>query len=413
MEGSPSAPFASVRLELAKLRISDELSLREACAKAARLSAEALGIARVGIWVFEDDHTRLRCIALHAERQATAQPVLELRADEFPTYVEALRERRWIAAPDARKSPLTRELTEAYLEPQNIQAMLDAPIFRGEEVFGIVCQEDDSVREWSEHDRAFAGSIADILALLFEQAGHVKSERSRRALETERRHHLKLELIARMALSVAHDVNNVLTTVQLLIGGLPTTPENAAVTSDVLTALGAGAALTRELLEIAKQQPNESPTPADATATTLGLASVLKAMTRGQATISMNAPDGPLVVQATASQIQQILLNLVVNARDAIKNGGRITVSVERHARDGRALARLRVRDTGTGIPDHVRAHLYQPYFSTKPSGTGLGLTLVREIVESCDGWIEVDSILGEGTTFDVWLPLVERPPSV
>ncbi len=408
VEGPSSAPFASVRLQLAKLRISDELTLREACVKACRLSAETLGIARVGVWVFEEDHSLLRCITLHESRSARAVAVPELRATEFPTYVDALRGRRWIAADDALAHPLTKELKLTYLEPQGIVAMLDAPIFRGEELFGIVCHEHDASRVWSEHDRAFAGTIADILALLFEQAGHVTSERRRRALEAERRHALKLELIARMALSVAHDVNNVLTTVQLLVGGLVNNPAVAPVAHDVLDALGAGAALTRELLEMAKQQPSESPVPADVTATTAGLLGVLRALTRGQATVTLAAPSAPLVVTATANQLQQILLNLVINARDAIKTGGLIAVSVERLERDGRDMARLRVQDSGAGMPEEVRARLFEPYFSTKPSGTGLGLTLVREMVESCGGSIEVESAVGAGTTFDVWLPLAD-----
>lgn len=410
MEGPTSAPFASVRLQLAKLRINDELTLVEACEKAVRISAATLGIARAGIWIFDEAHTRLRCVALHDTRSASVTTIQELYASEFPIYIAALRDRRWIAATDARADAATRELKDAYLDPQGIIAMLDAPIFRGDEVFGIVCHEHDAPREWSEHDRAFAGTMADILALLLEQAGHLVSERRRRGLEAERRHAQKLELVARMALSVAHDVNNVLTTVQLLVSGLAGRPESAGIARDVLAALQVGAGLTRELLEIARQQPDGAPEPADIVATTSGLMSLLRAMTRGQATVAVSLPDSKLVVAATANQIQQILLNLVVNARDAIKNGGQITISIEAHLREGRPMARLRVADTGTGLSEEVRRRLFEPFFSTKQGGTGWGLTIVREIVEAAAGIIEVESVLGDGTTFDVWLPLATQP---
>ncbi len=410
--GPPSAPFASVRLELAKLRLSDDVTLRDACEKAARISAETLRVARVGIWLFEDGHERLRCMSLHV-RRGSSSPILELSADDYPSYMAALVRLRWIAASDARADPLTRELAPTYLEPQGIVAMLDAPIFRGSELFGIVCHEHDEVREWTDHDRAFAGTIADIVALVFEQAAHLSSERSRRALEAERRHAQKLEVLARFALSMAHDVNNVLTTVRLLVAPLVNEERTKTVAREVLGAVDTGATLTRELLRIAQQQPRSLAEPTDLVTAVAEFSIVLRAVVRGQATLTTSLPDAPILVDASESQIQQILLNLVVNARDAVQGGGRIEIQVDPLDREGRDLVRLRISDNGSGIPDDVRARLFEPFFTTKPGGTGWGLTLVREIVDALGGSMEVESRFGKGTSFDVLLPLADVTPTL
>jgi two-component system, cell cycle sensor histidine kinase and response regulator CckA len=378
---------------------------------AARLSADTLRVSRVGIWLFGPDHTTLRCEVLHGTWPTGTLPILEISASAFPTYMRALSERRWVSAPDAVNDPVTSELAAGYLVPQQIGALLDAPIFRGDELFGIVCHEHvGGPREWTPHDKAFAGTIADILALVFEQANTLQSERRRRELEAERRQAQKLEVLARLALSVAHDVNNVLTTIQLLVASYARDASPfGEVARDILAAVGTGARFTQDLLRLAQQQRESAAISTDVGSTALAFDGVLTAMVRGQATLDLQVSSDTLRARATASQIQQILLNLVVNARDAIGTGGTIRVNVRGARRADAAFVEISVSDTGGGMTDAVRRRLFEPFFTTKSSGTGWGLTIVREIVESLGGTIEVETRFGEGTTFIVWLPAAKE----
>ena len=116
---------------------------------------------------------------------------------------------------------------------------------------------------------------------------------------------------------------------------------------------------------------------------------------------------GPMLVDADANQLQQALVNLALNARDAMEQGGTLTVTTEK-IKDGssanRGMIKLVVQDTGHGIDPAIRERIFDPFFSTKERGTGLGLAVVRQIVESLGGRIEVASKPGEGTRMEVFL---------
>jgi CheY-like chemotaxis protein len=140
-------------------------------------------------------------------------------------------------------------------------------------------------------------------------------------------------------------------------------------------------------------------------------------------TLKLNYAPQPVMVQADAGMVEQVLMNLVVNSRDAMPGGGLLTISLSlqevdaRHvfrnpeARPGR-FACLRVADTGCGITPEILRRIFDPFFTTKPvgKGTGLGLATVYGIVNQHQGWIEVSSQVGHGTTFDVFLPYTARP---
>ncbi len=121
--------------------------------------------------------------------------------------------------------------------------------------------------------------------------------------------------------------------------------------------------------------------------------------------------------EVNASQIQQVVLNLVINGRQAMEGGGRMFLSVLANKKTG--MAEIAVRDTGSGIPAHKLAKIFDPFYSTKKAdeqgqgGTGLGLALCREVVESHKGRIRVESVVGQGTTFTLKFPIVSAPASV
>jgi two-component system, cell cycle sensor histidine kinase and response regulator CckA len=119
--------------------------------------------------------------------------------------------------------------------------------------------------------------------------------------------------------------------------------------------------------------------------------------------------DGALpAVSADPNQLRRLLVNLAINARDAMPAGGVLTIET-RHA-TGEGVVEIIIRDTGVGMNEEVRAHLFEPFFTTKPpgKGTGLGLAAVQTIVAQCGGWIEVDTEPGLGTTFSIGLPTAE-----
>jgi two-component system cell cycle sensor histidine kinase/response regulator CckA len=227
--------------------------------------------------------------------------------------------------------------------------------------------------------------------------------------EERLRHAQKLEAVGRLAGGVAHDFNNVLTTItataQLLLMDLP---DDSPWRDDVLEIDRAGAraaALTQQLLTFSRQQVLQ-PEVLDLNAVVRSAERMLR-LTLGEHVALVTRLDERLVrVLADRGQVEQVLMNLAVNARDAMPRGGTVVVETGNEPPDATA-AELRVSDTGTGMPEEVRERIFEPFYTTKPrgKGTGLGLATVHGIVKQSGGSIRVDSEPGRGTTFTIRLP--------
>jgi CheY-like chemotaxis protein len=228
----------------------------------------------------------------------------------------------------------------------------------------------------------------------------------------------KLEQIGRLAGGVAHDFNNLLTIIisesELALSSPPADDDTRQHFDDILAAARAGSDLTRQLLAFARRSPMEL-APVDVNALIERTRRLFARLAGDRVTYHTDlAPDAGDVV-ADVSQLEQVLSNLIVNARDAMPNGGSVTVITRRHreprggnpALEGRRWTVIEVRDDGVGIPDDVRAHIFEPFFTTKArgKGTGLGLATCFGIVQRFGGVITVDSEQGLGTTFRVYLP--------
>ncbi len=173
--------YQSVLLELAKL---DDTDLDLALRRLAQASAATLGVERVGIWLFNEDHSEIVCQTLHRLSTGDHQKGFRLKARDYPRYFEALRESRVLPAADARKDPRTSEFTEGYLRPLGITSMMDVPVRLRGRLAGIVCHEHTgALREWSLEDQEFASSVADMAALALEAA---ERRRAEEALREER-----------------------------------------------------------------------------------------------------------------------------------------------------------------------------------------------------------------------------------
>jgi PAS domain S-box-containing protein len=258
--------------------------------------------------------------------------------------------------------------------------------------------------------------------------GFVRDITERRALEGQLRQSQKLEAIGRLAGGVAHDFNNILMSIMgaadLLLMQLDPGDSAREEATEIKQAVDRGAGLTRQLLAFSRRQAVR-PRMFALGDVVLGMNTMLRRLIGPEIEFEIICAPEPLMVVADSGQTEQVVMNLVVNARDAMPEGGRVTVRVEEVDVDEAAAvalvegktgryARLSVSDTGTGIDEQTRAKLFEPFFTTKEQGkgTGLGLSIVYGIVKQSGGHITVTSEPGKGATFLIYLPIasVQEP---
>jgi PAS domain S-box-containing protein len=248
----------------------------------------------------------------------------------------------------------------------------------------------------------------------------------KRELEQQLRQSQKMQAIGRVAGGVAHDFNNLLTVIQgnaelLLDHADEGTPLHQGL-SQIGKAVSRAAALTSQLLAFSRKQVMQ-PQVLDLAELTADMHKMLERLLGDRIELAFDAAADLGRVKADPNQLQQVLMNLVVNARDAMPDGGTITVSLNNVALDyahagpeGSVppgdFVELAVTDTGIGMDEQTRSRIFEPFFSTKGPGrgTGLGLATVYGIVKQSRGHVLVDTRLGEGTTFRVLLPIVDEP---
>jgi PAS domain S-box-containing protein len=246
-------------------------------------------------------------------------------------------------------------------------------------------------------------------------------------LESQLHQAQKLEAIGRLAGGVAHDFNNIMTVVlgygELLLRALAPDDPRADMVRQMRQNGERAAALTRQLLAFSRQQILQTQA-LDLNALLADMHQMLGRLVGERVTLATESAPGLSAVRADPVQLQQVLLNLVVNARDAMPDGGTLTlrtgaVTVDASRPRGGlapgAYIALTVADTGCGMTDEVKAHIFEPFFTTKPfgQGSGLGLATAYGIVAQSGGTVEVESRVGHGTTFTVLLPAVDAttPP--
>jgi two-component system, cell cycle sensor histidine kinase and response regulator CckA len=252
---------------------------------------------------------------------------------------------------------------------------------------------------------------------------------ARRDLEMQYRQAQKMEGIGRLAGGVAHDLNNLLTvingTVELLLPKTGEAPEQLADLMEIRRAADRAAALTRQLLAFSRQQVLK----VEVLDLNTVVGNMMKMLTRvigEDVRIETHLSDDLCAIRADATQLEQVVMNLAINARDAMPTGGTLTISTAHAQLDEAFAARhvtvkpgphvhLRVRDSGHGMDATTRARIFEPFFTTKESGkgTGLGLSTVYGIVKQSGGSIWVESSPAEGTTFDIYFPLVDEAPAI
>ncbi len=270
------------------------------------------------------------------------------------------------------------------------------------------------------HRMTFSGQMY-VLLLMRNLLERKRAEAENQILQDRLAQAQKLESVGRLAGGIAHDFNNLLAGIMGALGvidaKLQPTGQLRELLDEVRKAAESGASLSRQLLGFSRRQVVE-PRPIDFNSTIQELVKILRRLLPENVSLDVVlAPEGRRVCMDPV-QVEQVLVNLVVNARDAMPNGGRITIRTSHrpaeiapgafpppHDDQGHLL--LEVADTGVGMTEEVRVRLFEPFFTTKPrdKGTGLGLATTMGIVRQNRGWIEVESETGKGSLFRVFLP--------
>jgi PAS domain S-box-containing protein len=249
----------------------------------------------------------------------------------------------------------------------------------------------------------------------------VRAQEELRATEAMLRQAHKMEAVGRLAGGIAHDFNNVLTAIfgysDLLLEEFPADDYRVSDIQEIRRCAERAAALTRQLLAFSRQQLLQ-PQVLDLNVVVDEVQRLLARTVGTQIVIAFEPAADLWLVRADPNQIAQVLMNLGINARDAMPEGGALTIRTENRsvsAREASSLPGLApgdyvvlsVTDTGGGIPAHVRPHVFEPFFTTKQpgEGTGLGLATVYGIVKQSGGGVYVESEEGKGTTFTIFLP--------
>jgi len=228
----------------------------------------------------------------------------------------------------------------------------------------------------------------------------------------------KLEAVGRLAGGVAHDFNNLLTVITANTGlALSDLPEDGPVRESLLEIRDAArraGALTRQLLAFGRRQVI-APQPLDLSLHLEGMRSMLGRLLGEEVNLRFELAPGMKKVMVDATQLEQVVMNLVANARDAVPRGGRVVVSTRPAAlaegiaeRPAGRYGVLEVADDGSGMTAEIQAQIFEPFFTTRRQGTGLGLATVYGAARQHGGFVEVESAVGKGSTFRVWFPVAE-----
>jgi len=394
-------------------------------AQTAELAARTLEVSRVGIWTGTEATGKITCMNLYDATTGQHSSGLEIRATDYPDYFEAISIGLCVDAHDARVDPRTRGFLDTLLEPLGITSLLDSAIRVSGMVEGVICFEHTGpARVWTEDEVSFASQIADQLAKAIVHAKAKQEEEHRHKLEARFQQMQKLESLGIMAGGIAHDFNNLLLTIignlEMSLAEIPgDTPARQSLEESRKASLLAADLCGQMLAYSGKGHFIIHP---------ISLANIVKEMVAllessitKRADLRLSCPDELPLVMGDSAQLRQILLNLILNAADAVTGGqGLIDIRIgtrecdtsffeETMLKDPLApgtYVELEVTDNGCGMDEPTLQRIFDPFFTTKFTGRGLGLAAVLGIVRGHRGAIMIDSEVGRGTSFRILLPI-------
>jgi signal transduction histidine kinase/CheY-like chemotaxis protein/PAS domain-containing protein len=448
VEGIDVTPrIASERRTVALSRLSESFlgltSEAELGFVASQLLGEMLNVSRVGFGTIDPVEE-----TLHVVRDWTAPGVQSLagvvKLREYGSFIDSLKRDEFIHIADVRLDARTRDASDA-LEGRSARSFVNVPVVERGELVAVLYVNHASVSDWSADDLAFIREVArrtrgaiernrvdtalrQSEAALREANETLEAKVERRThelieVEAKFRQSQKMEAIGQLTGGIAHDFNNLLagisSTLQVLQRRL-----NEGKADDAERYIGIGrdavrraAALTHRLLAFSRRQTLD-PKPTDVNRLISGLEEMIRRTVGPSVSVEVVGAGGLWVTRVDGPQLENALLNLCINGRDAmLPDGGRLTLETANRWLDDRAAAErdlpagqyisICVTDTGTGMTPDVASRAFDPFFTTKPTGlgTGLGLSMVYGFVRQSGGQVRIYSELGTGTTMCMYLP--------
>ncbi|MBS2020655.1 MAG: response regulator [Deltaproteobacteria bacterium] len=396
------------------LALTDGTSLRDTLTRCVRALVTHADATLARLWIFDSTRSALELVA-----SAGPQERVDATHPRAPLGLGAVEKIAQTGRPhvsdDFPSDPSA--VDPAFLRQNRIVGFAGQPLVVRGEVLGVVAMfAPQGFRALTL--KAFH-NIASAIALGVRQK---IEEEAKLEAEAQLRHSQKMEAIGRLAGGIAHDFNNLLSVItnyakfieeEAAPGG-----QIAADAHEIVLASQRAAALTRQLLLFSRRQVRETRL-IDLDELVLSMDRMVRRLVGEDVTVVVETGVGGDFVRGDSGGLEQVLMNLVVNARDAMPKGGHVTIrtssfEIDRSRASELGLqpgrhAVLSVADTGTGIDAETRQRIFEPYFTTKEvtKGTGLGLSMVRGIVQESGGIVTVDTEVGRGTTFAVYLPCV------
>jgi len=416
-----------------------ERDLSKILMEAARACAEALGVPYSKVCRYRPEHNDLLNVAGYGWRDGVIGHVVS-RAD-----TSSPQGRAFIMGKPSICNDLAKD-TDFALPPfyaaHEIVSTVDV-VIKGsdDQPYGVLEIDNDRQHDYDQHDIDFLTAFANVLAdavltatrsaamqfsvdrmkELVEEKDRLLREKD--ASELQLRQAQKMEAVGQLTGGVAHDLNNILTVIvgatEVLLESVAERPELVALAKMIDAAAGRGADLTQRLLAFARKQPLQ-PRDVDVNSLVIEAAKLLRPTLGARVqVVTLLAGDTSLAL-IDPSQLNNAILNLTLNARDAMPNGGKLTIETSNVVVDGSGVhtngevgagkyVMVAVTDSGHGIPVDVLEHVFEPFFTTKDvgQGSGLGLSMVYGFVKQSNGHIGICSEVGHGTTVRIYLPVV------
>lgn len=391
----------------------------------AEAAATTLHVSRVSVWLLDQDGTTFTCREGYDRPSNSHYDGPAPGKDEFPEFYARLEQQRVLVWEDAARDLADSPALRRYWGERDIQAGMSVPLRLARRIVGIVhFLNAGAPRAWQLTDQQFASSLADFVSLVLEENELRRAEADRRAMEAQVQRAEKLESLAVLAGGIAHDFNNLL---MAIIGNadlsLVTLPDDAPERRHIEQIQESGmhaAELTRKMLAFAGR--NEAPLQRiNLNDLVEAMGPLLQSPAPQHAALCYDLDPALPPIEGEASQLRQLVASLAANAYEAVEGVANATVTVSTgtmHADDGYFAAThqarrlppgeyvyIEIADTGAGMDAATEHRIFEPFFSTKFFGRGLGLAAVWGIVQGHHGAIRVDTAPGKGSRFRVLFP--------